>query len=288
MTRSHALTTLCLTGLLLVGCASRAPAPVSKDDTAMVTETAAPVMPDAPLQGYERAQAERAASAEAAGQWADAALAWEILSVLRPDDQQVRQRLESARRRIDTLANDRQAAAVAAHRRGDLEGAMQAYLDVLTLDPSRRIAADALRQIERDRTRRSVVGRFARPPVPRRNVEAEMAAAIEPSEPARAANSQREHATLLARQGDLDGAIQLLRDSPATRQDAAHRNLLADLYVQKAESLRQRQPELARQAVDAALALDRRHAGALALQAQLPKAAKGRNAKPVNPSASPR
>lgn len=287
MTRAHCLTTLCLAGLLLAGCASRGPAPVPTGDAPAVTETAAPDVPDAPLQGYERTQAERAASAEAAGQWADAALAWEILSVLRPNDQQVRQRLESARQRIDTLANDRQAAAVAAHRRGDLDGAMQAYLDVLVLDPSRRIAADALRQIERDRTRRSVVGRFARPPAPRRSIEAEMAAAVEPSEPARAANSQREHATLLARQGDLDGAIQLLRDSTAARQDAAHRNLLADLYVQKAETLRQRQPELARQAVEAALALDRRHAGALALQAQLPKAAKGRSAKPASPGASP-
>ena len=286
MTRLPPLTALCLAGLMLVGCASRGPAPALPEDPPASTEPAAPQAVDAPLQGYERAQAERAASAEAAGQWADAALAWEILSLLRPDDETVRQRLQSARQRIELLANERQSAAVSAHRRGDLDLAMQAYLDVLALDPTRRIAADALRQIERDRTRRSLVGRFARPPAPRRNIEADMAAALEPSVPARAANSQREHATLLARQGDVDGAIQLLRDSPGPRQDAAHRNLLADLYVQKAEALRQRQPDLARQAVDAALALDRRHAGALALQAQLPKAVKGRNARSASPGAS--
>ena len=81
---------------------------------------------------------------------------------------------------------------------------------------------------------------------------------------------------MLTRQGDVDGAIQLLRDSPVLRSDPAHRRLLADLYVQRAESLRQRQPDAARQAVDAALALDRRHAGALALQSQLPKAPRAR------------
>jgi tetratricopeptide (TPR) repeat protein len=110
------------------------------------------------------------------------------------------------------------------------------------------------------------------PPAPRRAAEAE----AQPGEAARAANSQREHATMLARQGDLDGAIQLLRDSPALRHDAAHRSLLADLYVQKAESLRQRQPDQARQAVNAALALDRRHPGALALQSQLRSGSKVR------------
>jgi hypothetical protein len=73
----------------------------------------------------------------------------------------------------------------------------------------------------------------------------------------------------LARQGDVEAAIQLLRDSPSLRTDPAHKLMLADLYVQKAESLRQRQPEAARAAVDAALAVDRRHAAALALRQQL-------------------
>jgi hypothetical protein len=74
---------------------------------------------------------------------------------------------------------------------------------------------------------------------------------------------------MLARQGDLDGAIQLLRDSPLATTASALRALLADLYVQKAEALKLRQPDAARAAVEAALAIDRRHAGALALQQQL-------------------
>ena len=62
MNRAHRLTSLCLAGLLLAGCASRGPAPVPTGDTTAVPETAAPDVPDAPLQGYERTQAERAAS----------------------------------------------------------------------------------------------------------------------------------------------------------------------------------------------------------------------------------
>lgn len=256
--------------LALAGCASRAPEP---------TVVTAPPMPtargaDEPTQAFVREQAERGKRAEAQGQWADAAQAWEVLNLLQPDDPAWRDRYLAARRRIDLLAAERQAAAEAAQRRGDLDAASQAWLDLLALDPGRRQAADAMRQIERERNRRSVVGRFARLTLARRGTEADMAPAAGPSEPARSANAQREHATLLARQGDLDGAIQMLRDSPQLRSDSTHKALLADLYVQKAEGLKQTQPEAARAAVDAALALDRRHAAALALQQQLPRAPK--------------
>ncbi|MFT3818693.1 MAG: hypothetical protein QM750_13805 [Rubrivivax sp.] len=254
--------------LALAGCASRSTAPAAAEPAAGA-DAAEPLPADPPPPEHERLLAGRAARAEAQGRWADAALTWEVLSVLRPQDERVRERLGAARQRIDKLAGERLAAAADAQRRGELDLAVQAYLEVLALDPERRAAADALRQIERERTRRSAVGRFAAPPALRRAAETEPPASTQAGEAARAANSQREHATMLARQGDLDGAIQLLRDSPALRHDAAHRSLLADLYVQKAESLRQRQPDQARQAVNAALALDRRHPGALALQSQL-------------------
>ncbi len=253
---------------VLAGCASRSTAPAAAEAGARA-EAVEPLPSDPPLPEHERLLADRAARAEAQGRWADAALAWEVLGLLRPRDERLRQHLAAVRQRIDKLAAERLAAATEAQRRGDLDLAVQAYLEVLALDPERRAAADALRQIERERTRRSAVGRFttalALTAAPRRAPEAEAPS----GEAARAANSQREHATMLASQGDLDGAIQLLRDSPALRHDAAHRSLLADLYVQKAESLRQRQPDQARQAVNAALALDRRHPGALALQSQL-------------------
>jgi tetratricopeptide (TPR) repeat protein len=235
--------------------------------------------PDLSVPAFEQGQLERASAAEARGHWATAALAWEVLTLLRPDDEQARTRLVQVRQRIDRLAAERQAVAEAAQRRGELDAATQAYLEVLALDPRRRAAADALRQIERDRGRRSLVGRFARPVAPRRP-DGEMVAP-DTSESGRSANNVREHATMLVRQGDLDGAIQLLRDATATRNDTGQRALLADLYVQRAEALKLRQPDAARASVEAALAIDRRHAGALALQQQLrpatrPKAVPGR------------
>jgi tetratricopeptide (TPR) repeat protein len=235
--------------------------------------------PDVALQTFEEAQVDQARADEARGHWASAALAWEVVTLLRPGDEQARTRLAELRRRIDALASERQAAAEAAQRRGELDAATQAYLEVLALDPRRRAAADALRQIERDRGRRSLVGRFARPVAPRRP-DGEMVAP-DTSESGRSANNVREHATMLVRQGDLDGAIQLLRDATATRNDTGQRALLADLYVQRAEALKLRQPDAARASVEAALAIDRRHAGALALQQQLrpatrPKAVPGR------------
>jgi len=263
--------------LLLGACTSPGPTPglpVPSPETR--TERAAP---DLSLPAFEQAQADRAGAAEARGHWATAALAWEVLTLLRPDDEVVRTRLAQARQRIDRLAAERQAAAEAAQRRGELDAATQAYLDVLALDPTRRAAADALRQIERDRSRRVLAGRFARPIAPRRP-DGEMTAP-DTGDAGRSANNVREHATMLSRQGDLDGAIQLLRDATPTRNDAGQRALLADLYVQKAEALKLRQPDAARAAVEAALAIDRRHAGALALKQQLlpatrPKTVPGR------------
>ena len=258
--------------LLLAACASRGP-----DRSEPAPAMAAPAPPanstqraDGPPQALLHSLAERALSAESRGHWAAAALAWEALTLVQPDDDAAATRLTAARQRVNQLATERLSAADAALRRGELDSAGQAYLEVLALDPTRRAAADALRQIERERNRRHVVGRFSRQSIGRRaGGDAEMAVGAESAEPSRTANSQREHATMLARQGDVESAIQLLRDSSSLRTDPAHKLMLADLYVQKAESLRQRQPEAARAAVDAALAVDRRHAAALALRQQL-------------------
>jgi tetratricopeptide (TPR) repeat protein len=265
-----------LAGLLLAlaGCASRAPAPTAP--TGGVPD--APVAtPAAPLDAFQQQQQDRAERAEAQGRWAEAALAWEVLGLLRPDDGAVARRLAAARQQIGERVARHQAVAQAAQRRGDGQAAMREWLELLALDPSHLGAADALRQMERERSARSQVGRFARPLLPARR-PAEPAPAPSPAlaEAARSANSQREHATLLARQGDLDGAITLLRDSPQWRSQPAHRAMVVDLYVRKAEATKAAQPEVARKAVEAALAIDARHPAALALQVQL-----------VRPSAAP-
>ena len=181
----------------------------------------------------------------------------------------------AARRHLNERATAQQALADAALRRGDVDAAVQAYLEVLALDPSRTAAADALRKIERDRTRSAQVGRFARAPV---------IGMADNSERGRSANNLREHASLLATQGDVDSAIQLLRESPLLRRDASMRALLVDLYVRKAEGARAAHPTVARAALDAALTLDPRNAAALALRQQLPPS-RARANPPARPAA---
>lgn len=160
-----ALVATILATLGLAGCASEPEAPVVHDprpDTEATAHLSARPQPS----DYERLLAGRAVRAEAVGRWADAVLAWEVLTVLRPQDSRLAERLAATRQRIEALARERLAAAVQAQKRGELDLAVQAYLEVLALDPERHLAADALRQIERERTRRSVGGRFTGSPTP--------------------------------------------------------------------------------------------------------------------------
>lgn len=243
---------------LLAACGSAPPR--TAPEPAVPAPAPAPVAPGAAwLSDFEKQQVDLALAAERRGQWAVALLNWEVLTLVRPEESSYQERWTEARRKIDARVAALLAAADTAQRRGDAEAASRAWLDVLALDPGHARAADALRQMERERNRRANAGRFARSP-----------GMAESGAPGRSSNSVREHASMLAQQGDVDGAIGLLREAPALRTDAGLRGQLADLYVQKAEALKQRQPEAARAAVDAALALDRRHPGALALQLQLP------------------
>lgn len=271
---------------LLAACTTQPPVPPAAPADAAPSRVEA--LAQSPgILAFERQQVDLATAAESRGHWAAAVLAWEALTLLKPEDQQVRRRWTEARRRAESLAAERQAAAESAQRRGDLDAASLSWLEVLALDPTQRIAADALRQVERERYRRSIQGRFARQIGTRRSGPEAEPAGADAGEQGRSVNSVREHATLLARQGDFDGAIQLVKDAPQTRNDAGLRAQWVDLLVQKAESLKQRQPEAARAAVEAALAIDRRHAGALALQQQLSPPPRPRPAAGPSATSSP-
>lgn len=260
---------------LLAGCTSAppAPGPVPADGAAVAPVRTAPSVNG--FSAFEREQTERAQQAEARGHWAQAVWAWELLTLLSPDDPQPQTRLAAARERARQLASAKMAAAETARHRGELDAAAQAYLEALALEPHRRESAQALRQVELERERRRLAARNARiggaaPVASRRPLDeaADGMAAASP-EVTRRLQSAREHAAILVAQGDLDGAIQLLRDALPPRPDAGARTQLADLYVAKAEALRRIDASAARAAVEAALALDRRHAGALAVQRQL-------------------
>jgi tetratricopeptide (TPR) repeat protein len=156
--------------LCLGACGSRPPAPAAAgapvDPPRAAPSATAPDRPDG-AAAFEHQQRERAEIAQRQGRLADAALAWEVLTVLRPQRSEYRERLAAARAAATTARDDRVDKGAAAYKRGDLDGAAQHYLAALALDPTHDASAEALRSIERERQRRHG-GRLARDPWQRR------------------------------------------------------------------------------------------------------------------------
>ena len=137
------------------GCA--VPPPVEQPAT---PEIAAPA-PRAPAMAdeAERVLRERAAAHVQQRRWADALLQWEMLVLLRPEIADYRERAEATRLRIRETAEKSLALAEQARRSGNLDRAMLEYLRVLSLDRDNERAAQGLRDIERERTRRNYMNR---------------------------------------------------------------------------------------------------------------------------------
>lgn len=262
---------------LLLGACAGTPAPPTGVPPAPQTAAAAP--PPTPpaaagaVAAFERRQVEAATTAMKRGHWADAALAWEILAVLRPGHAPYRDRLAEVGARIDAAVAERLPAAAAALRRGDFDTAAAAYLDVLALQPTQPQATEGLRHVERERSRRAVATRFARPLQARRNGDA---AAMRRATPATTnyttagVRNQLEHAALLAGAGEIDAAIVVLQGEQAARPaDEAVRNALADLHFRRADRLQSRDRVAALEALAACLALVPQHAAARQLQQRL-------------------
>lgn len=282
-----------LLGLLcavLTACSSTPPAqtPDARDD-----DVPQSVVSQTPAPAFEQRQRERAASLARQGRLADAAVAWEVLTVLKPDGAEYRERLAETRRQAEAAATERMQRAAAAQKRGELDNATLHYLSVLAVQPENTQAADALRTIERERNKRMYLGKFSRITLTRRALQdSEVAAAPrrlqQPGTPAD--RNDLEHATMLATQGELDTAIQLLeRHLAADRRDEPVRQLLAEVYFQKGEKLATRDKAAAIAALERCIRLDATHARALAMLKEL----KGGNggaaaAKPSAATAAPR
>jgi tetratricopeptide (TPR) repeat protein len=190
----------------------------------------------AAIELFEQNHRTAAEIAAAKGRWNEALWAWDVVLALKPDDADAQAGRRKAEASAQAAVVDRLPRAAQARSRGDLEQATRLYLEVLALRPGHAEAADALRTIERDRSRRQAVGPFARAMVP----GSASAAKNAPARSARAAGTRvdLEHASLLAGQGEIDAAIALLQPAPgAQRLDAAARALLADLYVKQADKL---------------------------------------------------
>ena len=256
--RATGIATSVATALALSGCASAPPATAPAAAADAVIAVAAPAAAPS-VAAIERQQVQRARSAEAQGHWAEAALAWEVLSVLQPEQRSHAANLQRVRKLIDGRAAEGLVRAGDERRRGDLDRASRSYLQVLALAPDNVPAMDALRGIERERALRGQPGRFAR------NVAARGGAAAMSEPPAApAASNLIEHASLLASQGELDSAIAMLAPAQSSGADPALRRALADLYFRRAEGLLPQQRAQAVQALNESLRLDPAHAEARA------------------------
>lgn len=121
-----------------------------------------PAETDSSLAAFERTQQERALQFTQQGRYAEAADVWEVLMLLHPDMPVYREKVEQAQVKAESDAGDHLRRADQARRRGDLDIAQTQYLMVLQLQPDHAQAADALRAIERERNRRSYLGRLSR------------------------------------------------------------------------------------------------------------------------------
>jgi|GEM_PF-1050774 len=181
---------------------------------------APPSVPRGPVGDFELAQFQRAKELEQKGQLAEAAWAWEVLTVLRPQDGGYRDRLASVQAQIDAGVAERLQKAQQAQAKGDLDGATQHYLTALSLQPDNAKAADALRAIEKDRNKRSYLGTPSRitlrrgaEPKPLTPAQAKAAAAREAAKEAREA---KEAAKEAARQAARDDGKDATRDAVKT------------------------------------------------------------------------
>jgi len=185
------------------------------------------------LAAFERQQRDAAEAAARQGRWIDAIWAWDIVLALAPGDSEAARRRAQAQDAINAALPERLARARVARSRGDIDAAARAYLEVLALAPDHATASDALREIERERVRRYQLGQ------PSRAVMARRAPANNTNHaPTVEERNEIEHASMLAGQGEINGAIAMLQPLAAARRGSATlRALLADLYLRQAEQL---------------------------------------------------
>ena len=168
------------------------------------------------------------------GRWSEATWAWDVVLAIKPDDAEALSGRRKAEAAAQAAVAERLPRAAQARSRGDLEQATRLYLEVLALRPGQTEAADALRAMEVDRSRRQAVAPFARAMVPGAATAPRTAAARQKT----GSGIDLEHASLLAGQGEIDAAIALLQGANGTRRtDPQARAMLADLYVKQADKL---------------------------------------------------
>ncbi len=116
------------------------------------------------IESTEETYRLRATSLAENRRWADAAVQWELLSLLRPESKDYRAEAEAALRRGADAAAAHVRAGEEARKRGNNELATTSFLRALSADPGNTAAAAGLKAIEVDRTRRAWLERMPRVP----------------------------------------------------------------------------------------------------------------------------
>jgi hypothetical protein len=250
--------------LATVGCASRWTPPqgegsATSPPAAVVTTGPVPAARPTALAEFEARHRDLADNAAQTGRWSEVVWSLDVLQALRPDDTSLPQRRQLAEQSAQALASERLRLAKLAQQRGDAEAAQRNFLEVLALQAAAANpadaaqAADGLRTLERDRVTRQHLGVSARSTFMR----APMAATRSSGKGSASGRNDVEHASLLAAQGDVNGAISLLKPVAATsNNDAGARRLLGDLYLRQADALWPQQRNAAITAVENGLLAD--------------------------------
>lgn len=256
--------------VLLSACSQ---APVAIDSSG---EPALPVLQDSPNAAFEQQQRERAKDLTRQGAFGEAAIAWEVLALLRPDVVEYAENLRRTQSRIEARVAQRMLAADQARRRGEADQAAQLYLHALADDPLNAQAAQALRAIERERNKRNYLGKPSRLTLTRyATAEAEQSRAALSS----VDRNDLEHASLLMHQSEYAEAIRILeRYVKVFPQDEAARKALADACYQLAERKQANEPTAAQALLRRAVKFDPAHDQAAKRLRQL-SAAQGRAAQ---------
>ncbi len=256
-TRPAAPITMVAVASLVAGCAAPPPGPPLAEPP-LGAYAGAPQGGAAPLSQFEARWRERAQTAERQNRLADAALAWEVLALLRPG--RFEGELGAVRGRIASAYAERMQRGEQEMKRGSLERAEQAYLGALALRPGDADATGALRAVDRARNKRDFLGQASRLTAGKAQAAGQLDAALE-----------REQIAALVSQGELDEAFVLLQSRlAAVPTDAQARAQMAQVCVKKAQGLLAQDAKGARAWLVRALQAVPEHAGALALMKQLP------------------
>ena len=193
------------------------------------------------LLDFSKLQMDQAEQAERQGHWTKAAWHWEALVALRPQDPNSTARHQRALQAADSLAALRLSQARLALQLGDADSARELLVRALAAQPALPEAAESLRSIERERMRQQ---------------SAKVVSRHQPSRQARLPIAFA-HAQLLALQGELEGAIALLRPlAEAQPPDRSARRRLADLLLQLGQLQYAEDPVAAARTVRSSLRLD--------------------------------